>query len=373
MEKQIVYIDMDNVLVDFPSAIPLIPKETLEKYDNHADLVPGIFSLMKPVKDALEAFHYLAKYFDVYILSTAPWNNPSSWSDKLRWVQKNLGEVAYKRLILTHHKELNRGDYLIDDRTKNGAGEFQGTLIQYGSEQFPDWNAILDYFTDMLLRHILLPLSDKDYVFLREEELKTDGVIWKHALSEIRTAYEDKMIECYKAHYSLKEVDEIEVLWGNKWSPPTSVEYKDYPNYFRVEKKVYPFIQPLTHEEMGNLKLPLSDIDYLRLEGEEILFSNSIWQHKLPKLEEAFDHLLFKYFDLKYPNCPVGADEVLFCIPPWITLDNVEQIEDIVARWVALRYLKKEHRFSQMLSKALEQHPALIEKLKEIEEKQEEK
>ena len=369
----IIYIDMDNVLVDFPSAIPLIPKETLEKYDNHADLVPGIFSLMKPVKDALEAFNYLAKYFDVYILSTAPWNNPSSWSDKLRWVQKNLGEVAYKRLILTHHKDLNRGDYLIDDRTKNGAGNFQGTLIQYGSEQFPDWNAILDYFTDMLLQHISLPLSDKDYVFLREEELKTDGVIWKHALSEIRTAYEDKMIECYKAHYSNDDVDEIEVLWGNKWFPPDTVEYKDYPHYIRTEKKVYPFIQPLTHEEMKNLKLPLSDIDYLRLKGEGILFSNSIWKHNLPKLEEAFDHLLFKYFDIKYPNEPVGPDDVLFCLPPWITLDNVEQIEDLVARWVAIRYLKKELRFNHMLSKAMEQHPALMEKLKEIEEKQEEK
>ena len=148
MDKQIIYIDMDNVLVDFPSAIPLIPQETLEKYDNHADLVPGIFSMMHPVKGAIEAYRYLAKHFDVYILSTAPWDNPSSWSDKLLWVKHYLGDVAHKRLILTHHKELNRGDFLIDDREKNGASEFQGKLIRYGSEEFPDWEAILKYFED---------------------------------------------------------------------------------------------------------------------------------------------------------------------------------------------------------------------------------
>jgi hypothetical protein len=30
------------------------------------------------------------------------------------------GDVAYKRLILTHHKDLNRGDFLIDDRDRSG-------------------------------------------------------------------------------------------------------------------------------------------------------------------------------------------------------------------------------------------------------------
>ena len=56
--------------------------------------------------------------YDIYILSTAPWDNPSAWSDKLEWVKRYLGEVCYKRLILSHHKNLNAGDYLIDDRKK---------------------------------------------------------------------------------------------------------------------------------------------------------------------------------------------------------------------------------------------------------------
>ncbi len=102
-EKQIVYVDMDNVLVDFPSAVDRLPQETFEKYKGHYDEVPGIFATMEPIKGALEAYRYLAEHFDVYILSTAPWRNPSAWSDKLLWVQHYLGDVAYKRLILTHH------------------------------------------------------------------------------------------------------------------------------------------------------------------------------------------------------------------------------------------------------------------------------
>ena len=86
---------------------------------------------MEPMPGAMEAFVALSEAFDVYILSTAPWENPSAWSDKLEWVKKYLGEKAWKRLILSHHKNLNRGDFLVDDRDKNGAGQFAGTLITF--------------------------------------------------------------------------------------------------------------------------------------------------------------------------------------------------------------------------------------------------
>ena len=85
---------------------------------------------MDPIEGAVESFHELAQLFDTYILSTAPWNNSSAWHDKHVWVKKHLGPAAEKRLILSHHKHLNRGDFLIDDRpNKNGAGDFQGELL----------------------------------------------------------------------------------------------------------------------------------------------------------------------------------------------------------------------------------------------------
>jgi len=64
---------------------------------------------------------------------------------KQRWVMKYLGASADKRMIVSHNKNLMIGDYLIDDRTANGAGEFRGELIQFGTEKYPDWTTVLNY------------------------------------------------------------------------------------------------------------------------------------------------------------------------------------------------------------------------------------
>lgn len=146
--KKILYFDMDNVLVDFPAGIARLSEADRAAFAGRYDEVPGIFALMPPLPGAVEAFQTLSRDFDAYILSTAPWLNPSAWSDKVEWVQKYLGEAAHKRLILSHHKELNLGDFLIDDRTKNGADRFQGEHIHFGTERFPDWRTVVSYLQE---------------------------------------------------------------------------------------------------------------------------------------------------------------------------------------------------------------------------------
>ena len=136
---------MDNVLVDFPSAFSKVEPKLLQEFEGRLDELPGIFSLMDPIVGAIDAFERLSNAYDSYILSTAPWENSSAWSNKNEWVKKYLGPSAHKRLSLTHHKNLNRGDYLIDDRTANGAGEFQGEHIHFGSSRFPNWREVLSY------------------------------------------------------------------------------------------------------------------------------------------------------------------------------------------------------------------------------------
>jgi 5'(3')-deoxyribonucleotidase len=145
-KKKILYVDMDNVLVNFQSGIDAFDQQTLKKYEDRFDEIPGIFGKMKPIEGAIEAYKELSRLFDTYILSTSPWENETALVDKLKWVKKYLGDVAYKRLILTHHKNLNRGDFLIDDRDKNGVKDFKGEHLHFGKgNKFPDWNSVVAY------------------------------------------------------------------------------------------------------------------------------------------------------------------------------------------------------------------------------------
>lgn len=151
--KKIVYIDLDNTLVDFMSGVNIRDEYTINSYRERLDEIPGVFGDMLPMKDAVDSFNELCEIpeLDVYILSTAPWGNPSAWSDKLLWVNKYLGANAYKRLILTHHKELNGGWMLIDDRPNNGADKFAGHWIQFGTET-RDWKETVSKVKDILTK-----------------------------------------------------------------------------------------------------------------------------------------------------------------------------------------------------------------------------
>ena len=143
--KKRVFVDMDNVLVDFESGLAQVSEEVKQEYEGRLDEIPGLFGLMKPMPGAIEAVHELQKHYDLFILSTAPWKNPSAWSDKVKWVTQYLDDVFHKRIVITHRKDLCLGDYLIDDRGKNGTSEFTGEWIEFGSEKFPDWNSVLAY------------------------------------------------------------------------------------------------------------------------------------------------------------------------------------------------------------------------------------
>ena len=152
--KKRVFVDMDNVLVDFESGLALVNEDVKKEYEGRLDEIPGLFGLMKPMPDAIFAMHELQKHYDLFILSTAPWKNPSAWSDKVIWVTKYLDDVFHKRIVITHRKDLCQGDYLIDDRGKNGTSDFVGEWIDFGSEKFPDWKSVLSYLGVVTQEHL---------------------------------------------------------------------------------------------------------------------------------------------------------------------------------------------------------------------------
>lgn len=65
--KKRVFVDMDNVLVDFQSGLDLQSDEIKKEYEGRLDEIPGLFAEMKPMPGAIEAMHTLQEHFDLYI------------------------------------------------------------------------------------------------------------------------------------------------------------------------------------------------------------------------------------------------------------------------------------------------------------------
>lgn len=143
-KRKILYIDLDNTIVDFMSGVNKVDETVRSQYEGEYDNIPHVFSLMDPMPQAIEAVASLFDKYDCYILSTAPFDNATAWADKLLWVKKYL-PMFHKRLILSHHKNLLKGDYLIDDLTKNGAALFEGEHIQIGQSPFENWQKVRAY------------------------------------------------------------------------------------------------------------------------------------------------------------------------------------------------------------------------------------
>lgn len=144
-KRKICHVDMDGVICDFDS---IKPQTLMTDAEYDAVINANQFFLnLKPMPGALKALRWLDRHFDAHILSTAPWEAPEAWKEKRLWVEKYIPEFK-KRLTLTHYKNLSIGDYLIDDRLKNGAGKFTGKFIHFGSHEFPDWKSVIDYLKE---------------------------------------------------------------------------------------------------------------------------------------------------------------------------------------------------------------------------------
>ena len=149
MNRKRIFIDMDGVLANWDKGVKDLPEEIYNEYAFRHDEIPGLFLSLEPIEDSVNSVLTLNKYFELFILSTASWGNSGSLSEKINWIKNLYGGDAnspfYKRVVLTHRKDLLIGDYLIDDRPVNGAKDFTGEFIHFGSEGFETWNKVLLY------------------------------------------------------------------------------------------------------------------------------------------------------------------------------------------------------------------------------------
>ena len=105
----------------------------------------GFFQNLQPIKGGIESVKALiaSDKYDPYILTAPSIMNPLSYTEKRVWIEKYFGIDFVEKLIICSNKGLVKGTFLIDDY-KEGRGQenFEGELIQFGSDQFPDWAAV---------------------------------------------------------------------------------------------------------------------------------------------------------------------------------------------------------------------------------------
>ena len=160
--KKILYVDMDGTIANFdkrvleinPSIITLSSHEP--NYEERSKMVekvmkdnPRIFLDLEPIEGSVEAIKRLWPHFDVLFLSTPCPFVVESFSDKMTWLYQHFGKDVENRLILSQRKELNLGDYLVDDRLANGAEFFLGEHIHFAHDKrFPTWVEVEGYLME---------------------------------------------------------------------------------------------------------------------------------------------------------------------------------------------------------------------------------
>ena len=141
---KILYVDMDDVLCNYSTALESALQ--LNPDIEFPQSVPGFFECLKPLPGAVETYSELAIQYDVYILSAPSVPNPLSYTEMRLWAENHLGMEMVSKLILASNKGLLKGDYLIDDYDSGrGQENFEGELIHFGSQRFPDWGSVAKY------------------------------------------------------------------------------------------------------------------------------------------------------------------------------------------------------------------------------------
>ena len=108
--------------------------------------VPGFFLALDPIGGAIEAVNELRNVFDVFVLTAPSTRNAHCYSEKRIWIERHFDYTFTKQLIISPDKGLLKGDYLVDDHTSGkGQDRFDGMLIEFGSDAFPNWDAVLTF------------------------------------------------------------------------------------------------------------------------------------------------------------------------------------------------------------------------------------
>lgn len=64
-KNPILYVNMDNVLVDFQSGIDAVSEDVLKEYEGRYDEILGIYAKMRPRDGAIRAIYIFSRMYDI--------------------------------------------------------------------------------------------------------------------------------------------------------------------------------------------------------------------------------------------------------------------------------------------------------------------
>lgn len=147
--RKTMLIDLDGVAADFEATAEKWARDmgisVQEFKDKKLYRQANFYYELELMPGAKEAIETLALDYEITFVSAPSWDNPASFTEKRLWIAEKFGEWARKRLDLSFKKGHYFGHYLIDDRTKYGAGDFIGEHIMFGTEPFQDWAKVVEY------------------------------------------------------------------------------------------------------------------------------------------------------------------------------------------------------------------------------------
>lgn len=136
---------MDDVMCQFSKAHA--EAKAINPELKYPQSIEGFFLALEPLPDAIDIVNRLRSDFDVYVLTAPSTRNPHSYTEKRLWIEKHFDYEFTKKLIISPNKALLKGDYLVDDYAEGkGQDGFEGTLVHFGTSEFPDWQTVDRYF-----------------------------------------------------------------------------------------------------------------------------------------------------------------------------------------------------------------------------------
>jgi 5'(3')-deoxyribonucleotidase len=148
--KKTLIFDIDGVVADWEKTAKIWSNQlgvSIDDFTNNKLYrdIPKFYLELELIPDAKESIMQLDEFYDIIFVSAPSWGNTHCFTEKRLWIEKHFGEWAEKKMDLSFHKGHYIGHYLVDDRTKYGAGEFIGEHIMFGTEPFQTWKEVTNY------------------------------------------------------------------------------------------------------------------------------------------------------------------------------------------------------------------------------------